>query len=71
MTDFEKIGELKRLDIRPGDRFVLTCQSHLTASAVNNIRDLWSGYFKGGEVPELVILYGGVELGVIRVQDAT
>lgn len=66
--EVEKVGELKRLDVRPGDRFVLTSEKVLTPEQMRHIKAAWKDYFGGGFVPEIIVLDGGLELGVIRME---
>lgn len=69
-TEIEKLGQLQMLNVRPGDRFVLTSARPLTPEQMKSIRGTWERYFASGAVPELLILDGGLEIGVIRAESA-
>lgn len=56
-------GELRRIEVRPGDLFVLTAPHRLTAQEAAAIREQWHSLV-GADVP-LLVLEGG-ELTVYR-----
>lgn len=57
------VGDLQRMDIRPGDKFVLSVDGHITRAQAESIRDGWRLF--AGDVP-LLILEDGMKLGAIR-----
>lgn len=66
MTDIKFVGELTRLDVKSGDRFVLTTEQYLTPTMVAKIRSAWAEFIGGDvEALRLLILDGGINLGVI------
>lgn len=62
--DLVVVKNLRRVDVRPGDRFVLLCNHSITAETSDRIRKLWSE-FMGRDVP-ILVLPRGYEVGVIR-----
>jgi len=58
------IGELQRLELKPGDRFVLTTDRPISHEQAERIKDVWH-QFVGPERHELLILDNGMKLGVI------
>ncbi|QOF71469.1 hypothetical protein IG197_27640 [Aminobacter sp. SR38] len=62
----EFLGDLQRLDLKPGDRFVLTMNGPVSMDTAARIRDAWT-HFVGGDEDQfkLLILDGGCKLGVI------
>ncbi|MGE3419644.1 MAG: hypothetical protein AB7I42_26600 [Bradyrhizobium sp.] len=57
------LGELQRLELRPGDVFVLSTDRHLPAAAHQHIRNAWR--IAMGNV-RLLIIDGGMKLGVVN-----
>lgn len=66
MADEEliKIEHLRRVDVQPGDRFVLTSHEPLSSETCARIQEIWKRFI-GGDVP-LLILPEGFEVGVLR-----
>lgn len=60
------LGDLERLELKPGDRFVLSCDGKISAENVARIQALWRE-FAGEDAHRfpLLILDGGMKLGVI------
>lgn len=60
------LGDLSRLRLQPGDRFVLSCDHPLHTEVHARIQDTWRRFVddEGGTVP-LLILERGMRLGAI------
>ncbi len=58
------LGDLQRLEIKQGDRFVLMVDDVISDSTATHIQTLWA-QFIGAEGPKLLILQRGMKLGVI------
>lgn len=57
------VGDLQRIDIKPGDRFVLTVREVLSRDAMRRIHASWREFFKKeDDPPELLIVYGDARL---------
>lgn len=56
-------ARLQRLDMKPGDKYVLTVDGHISMETAAHIRDTWNK-FMGSDVPVL-ILDKGWKIGVI------
>ena len=68
------VDYLRRLEIRPGDHFVLTVPGAVSASAAHHIQETWREYVKtDADAPEgcakLLILDSGMRLGVFSDRD--
>jgi hypothetical protein len=57
------LGDMARLEIKPGDRFVLQANRPLSLEQHQYIKKLWAGAV--GEGVPLLIIDGGLKLGVI------
>lgn len=57
------LGDLQRLEIKPGDTFVLTVDSNLSGEMIDRIKESWKRVM--GDAPVLV-LDRNMKLGVIR-----
>ena len=64
--DIRFLGDLQRLELRPGDRFVLTIPRILSIEHVESIQSAWRRFMGGDAAPELLLLDGGMKLDVIR-----
>lgn len=64
MSDIRFVGDMERLQIKKGDRFVLKTKNFLSAQSVASIQEAWNK-FTEGETGLLLILEPGMELGVI------
>lgn len=61
------IGDMQRLDVKPGDRFVLTVPTVLTMEQREHVASACKQFAEGVDpAPLLIILDGGAQLGVIR-----
>lgn len=58
------LGDLQRLEIKPGDRFVLKMPAHISLDTAEKIQTIWNT-FTDGKAGKLLILDGGMELGAI------
>lgn len=56
------IGELQRVELKPGDVFVIHCDMLLTEEAIQGMRDAWDRLMPGHKV---IILDKGMRLGVV------
>lgn len=62
---FEWRGELRRMEIKPGDRFVLMFHDFLTPHARNYIREQWAAFMdEDPSKSRLIILEGGAKIGI-------
>jgi hypothetical protein len=61
------VGDMERLVLRPGDRFVLKVDQHYPNSVHEHIQKAWREF--AGE-PKLLILGPGMTLGAIGSEDA-
>jgi hypothetical protein len=63
-----KVENLRRLDVQPGDRYVILTDHEISADTSDQIRRIWS-QFAGKDVP-LLVLPPGFELAVFRPDDS-
>lgn len=61
--DIRFIGDLQRLDVRPGDRFVLTVPVLLSDEEVARLQEQWAKLGLGDG--KVIVLHEGMKLGVI------
>ncbi len=59
------LGDLQRLTIKPGDKFVLTADRPISREMAAALKSMWEG-FAGPDIP-LLILDKGCSLGAISV----
>lgn len=60
------LGDLQRLAVKPGDRFVLTVPDVISGETAARIQASWKGFVgSDADAPKLLILSGGMKLGVI------
>lgn len=64
MSDIRFVGDMQRLQIKKGDKFVLKVSRPLTREAVEKFQEIWSK-FTHGETGPILILEPGMELGVV------
>lgn len=57
------LGDLHRLEVKPGDKFVLSLEAACSREMARSLQDTWSR-FAGADVP-LLVLDRGAKLGVI------
>lgn len=62
------VGDLARIETRPGDVFVLMFPRALTNEIAEQIRAQWQGYLPGTKA---VVLGDGARVGVINANDIT
>ena len=68
MADDVKIdylGELSRLDVKPGDRFVITYPGRLTMDNARAVEAWWLRCI-GPDGPPVLVLDNGMKIGAIR-----
>ena len=65
------IEDVRRIEAKPGDRFVLTIKSRITHEQAQAIRRAWASLFDDGTPPPLLILDAGVSLSVISTGNDT
>ena len=58
------VGELRRVNVRPGDVFVLKSEHRITDEMVDHLIKMWKDTM--GEDVKLLVLGDGLKLGVIR-----
>lgn len=64
------IGDMERMVVKPGDRFVLTMPGMITREAHGRLQAAWAGFIKGIDpAPLLLVLDAGAKLGVIEQAD--
>lgn len=59
------LGDMQRLQPKPGDVFVLTCEQRVDQATAERIRAMVSGTLNGAKV---LVLDGGLKLGVVAAQ---
>lgn len=58
------LGDLRRLDVKPGDRFVIMTDQRLTAEHYRKLQELWAGFI-GSDGNKILVLDGGMKIGAI------
>jgi len=61
------VGDLQRLDVRPGDKFVLTCERSVDEDTLLRLRDALRDFL--GEDAQVLILDSGLKIGAVRAED--
>lgn len=61
------LGDLQRLDLRPGDVVVMTSEEHISDEIASRLRIDWERYVPG---VKCIVLGGGLRLGVLGAQRA-
>jgi hypothetical protein len=64
--DIRFLGDLQRLEIKPGDKFVLTCPHALSLDTMRRIEAQWHE-FAGADV-QVLILCDGMKLGAVATE---
>ncbi len=64
-SEIRFLGDLQRIEVKPGDKFVLQVDFHPTAEMVGRFRDVWRAVM-GDDVP-LLVLEKGAKLGVVSL----
>lgn len=59
------LGDLQRLEVKPGDRFVLNSERHLSREQCLVLQRIWQEFYGDSEAPKLLILDPGMKLGAI------
>lgn len=59
------LGDLQRLEVRPGDVFVLRPSGRLSPEQVQRLRERWDSLGLGGK---LLVLECGFDLGVVSAE---
>lgn len=57
----KSLGEIQRLEIKPGDRFVMTCAANISDDVAVRLNDQWSNFVGRNDV-KLLILHRGMTL---------
>lgn len=60
------VGSLARVEVRPGDRFVLMTDGPVSEEEARRFNDAWNR-FMGPDAPKIMILPDGTKLGVVGV----
>lgn len=61
------IGDLQRLELKPGDRFVLTTPDVISSEIHARIQAAWKDFVGGDDAAfKLLVLSGDMKLGVIN-----
>ena len=61
------LGDLQRLSLKPGDKFVLQTKQRLSGEVIERIHTMWER-FAGPEV-KLLVLDGDFRLGTISTEN--
>lgn len=61
------VGDLQRLDVRHGDKFVLTCERSVDEDTLLRLRDALRDFL--GEDAQVLILDSGLKLVAVRAED--
>ena len=65
------IGDMERMVVQPGDRFILTIPGAISREEHDHIQAAWAGFAKSLDpAPLLFVLDAGAKLGVIGAADA-
>lgn len=67
-SEIRYLGDLQRLEIRPGDKFVIRVNRPITLEHAEALREQWHR-FAGNDIPVL-ILVGDTEIGAIGMGEA-
>lgn len=72
LPEIQFVGELQRLELKPGDRFVLHCDRPLPAVVAEHLERGWRRFVgdRADEFP-LLVLEPGMRLGVIGAASTT
>lgn len=65
--EIKYLGSLSRLDVRPGDKFVLVLDHAISSDAGARLQAIWRDFVGQDQADEtkLLILDGGCKIGVI------
>jgi len=70
MNEINFVGDLQRVDVKPGDRFVITCDEHLSPERMNAVGEAWRR-FVGEGGPPVLVLPKGFKVGVLGAEAVT
>jgi hypothetical protein len=63
------IGDLTRLEIKPGDKFVIQIDRRVDAETAASIQAAWASFTEGCEgIGKLLIIEPGMKLGTISTK---
>jgi hypothetical protein len=70
-SEIRFLGDLQRLTLKPGDRFVLIVPGRISPEMAARIQDIWTRWTENGDnlttrVGKLLILEEGMKLGLIN-----
>jgi hypothetical protein len=64
------VGDLERLELKDGDRFVLTCSQAISDDLAKRLRSAWTAFVGGDDRGmQLLILHSGMRLGIVNTGD--
>lgn len=63
------LGNLNRLELKPGDRFVLSTDERISMETHDRIQRIWGCFVGNPESYPLLILESGMKLGVIATPE--
>lgn len=66
--DIRTLGHLQRMDLKPGDRFILTMDRPISMEMCERIQKLWRDFIGDDSEHRLMVLDAGIELSVINVE---
>lgn len=61
-------GDVRQIELKPGDRFVFTTDQRLSAEQVRWIQEKWRRFWAEGAAPEILVI-DGAELTLVRCAD--
>jgi hypothetical protein len=63
------VGDLTRLELKPGDNFVLQIDRYISAETAAGIQDAWAAFVDGREhIGKLLIIEPSMKLGTISTK---
>jgi hypothetical protein len=64
------VGNLERLELKPGDRFVLQVDKQLSLDQHRSIQEAWVAFIGDADVGKLLVIEPGMKLGAINTGEA-
>lgn len=64
-SEIRYLGDLQRLEPRPGDVYVLTCERVMSADQAAQLRAQFKSVM--GEQARVIVLSGGLQLGAVAL----
>lgn len=64
------LGNLARIEVKPGDRFVLMTDGPVSEETARRFTEEWKR-FMGSDAPKLMILSDGIKIGAIGYEEST